>query len=420
MASLNQFLAAIRQVESSGRYGVVNSIGATGAYQVMPANIGPWTAKWYGERLSQEEFRRNKSAQDAVARGQLGEYVRKYGYRGAAQAWYGGPGGVGKSYTAGYANKVMGLVGSVPAVGGGGGQSSGNFERSERVDMKTLAEQYGFAAAFFKSSKELTHLIENATAGQWSPDKFQAQLRGTKWYRKHTDSQRKWIALQTGDPATAQRQMKTTGYHITRMAAQLGVKLSSKDIQNLALQANEYGFEEQTLQYAIAAHWVWDKNKGFQGAAANTADQIKEVYGNYGVPFSDKSVADQTKRILTGMGTLDDVMEQARNNAKNRFPGISEQIDQGATVRDIASPYMDMMSNVLEINPDSINFADDRLVSNALSYRDPRSGDEFQTMPLFQFEDQLRADPRWRRTNNAMDSAMSLATSLLSSMGLMA
>lgn len=64
---------------------------AYGRYQVLETNIGPWTERWYGRRLTPEEFRRNREAQDAVFQGQFGEYVNRYGPERAARAWYGGP-----------------------------------------------------------------------------------------------------------------------------------------------------------------------------------------------------------------------------------------------------------------------------------------------------------------------------------------
>ena len=75
---------AIKDIESSGgNYGAVNSgSGATGAYQVMPANIGPWTEKYYGKRLTQEEFKNNREAQDKVFEGEFGRLMAKYGPEG--------------------------------------------------------------------------------------------------------------------------------------------------------------------------------------------------------------------------------------------------------------------------------------------------------------------------------------------------
>lgn len=96
---------AISPIESGspqGNYTLVSKASpsgdrAYGRYQVMGANVGPWTEKWYGKRLTPQDFLQNKAAQDAVFAGQFGEYMKKYGPEGAARAWYAGEGGMKNS-----------------------------------------------------------------------------------------------------------------------------------------------------------------------------------------------------------------------------------------------------------------------------------------------------------------------------------
>lgn len=102
-SKFNRFMNAVRQQESGGNYGAGNSIGATGAYQVMPANIPSWTREALGKSVSRSKFRSSKSIQDKVASHFLNKYVKKYGYGGAAAAWYGGP-GAGAKYSRGVRN----------------------------------------------------------------------------------------------------------------------------------------------------------------------------------------------------------------------------------------------------------------------------------------------------------------------------
>lgn len=95
---------AIRTIESgspAGNYlarGPVLASGdrAYGAYQVMGNNVPNWTQKWAGRALTPSQFLADTAAQDAVFKGQFGSYVRQYGPSGAAQAWLGGPGSVGR------------------------------------------------------------------------------------------------------------------------------------------------------------------------------------------------------------------------------------------------------------------------------------------------------------------------------------
>lgn len=87
----DDFFAAIGGQESGGNYGAVNSrTGASGKYQIMPANIGPWSQKYLGYRVSVGQFRSSPQVQEELARAVLRGYWDQYGARGAAAAWYSG------------------------------------------------------------------------------------------------------------------------------------------------------------------------------------------------------------------------------------------------------------------------------------------------------------------------------------------
>lgn len=92
---VEQLAYGIREVESGGvkgdRYKVVNSIGATGAYQVMKANIPSWTKEALGRSLSLQEWLNSPSSQDKVAQYFLGKSQKQYGsWESAAAVWFSG------------------------------------------------------------------------------------------------------------------------------------------------------------------------------------------------------------------------------------------------------------------------------------------------------------------------------------------
>lgn len=97
------YRSAIADIESGGRYDAVNSntnskLGrAMGKYQIMEANIGPWSREALGREVTPDEFLKNPEIQDAVFDHKFGGYVQQYGPENAAQAWLGGPGSIGKT-----------------------------------------------------------------------------------------------------------------------------------------------------------------------------------------------------------------------------------------------------------------------------------------------------------------------------------
>lgn len=93
---------AISSIESGGNYKamgpVVNRTGdrAIGRYQVMASNVPAWTKQALGKEMTVEDFLADPASQDKVFDHIFGGYISKYGERGAAEAWFGGPGSVGK------------------------------------------------------------------------------------------------------------------------------------------------------------------------------------------------------------------------------------------------------------------------------------------------------------------------------------
>ena len=110
---------AIASIESagSGDYSALGPITAKGnraygRYQVMDFNIGPWTEKYIGRRLTPEEFLASKEAQDAVFAGEFGGNVEKYGNpQDAASVWFTGkPVATGSGYVDKFNNALGQMV----------------------------------------------------------------------------------------------------------------------------------------------------------------------------------------------------------------------------------------------------------------------------------------------------------------------
>jgi hypothetical protein len=107
---LQTYANSIAGIESAGS-GDYRAVGprtssgdrAYGRYQVMGNNVGPWTEKHYGTRLTPQEFLANDAAQDAVFAGEFGSYVDKYGNpQDAASMWFSGRPMAGNNRNDGY------------------------------------------------------------------------------------------------------------------------------------------------------------------------------------------------------------------------------------------------------------------------------------------------------------------------------
>lgn len=98
-SSMDAFAAAIRKIESgsyAGNYGAIGpatSSGdhAYGAYQVMGANIGPWTKEVLGKVMTIPEFLADSAAQDKVFYAKFGQSLDRWGSAAdAVSVWFTG------------------------------------------------------------------------------------------------------------------------------------------------------------------------------------------------------------------------------------------------------------------------------------------------------------------------------------------
>jgi hypothetical protein len=303
---------------------------------------------------------------------------------------------------------------------GGGGSAStagqGIDASGAQFDQSLLESQYGSIAESLKDT-ELQGLVAKAVNQGWSDDVFLAHLQDSKFYKKHSDAQRNWLLLQSTDPGEARHELAKQVKAVTNAAIQLGVHLAPDEIQHLAQQSllNGWADDSAKLQSAIGAHFKM-KQAHASGAAGSLQDQFNELANEYGIKVSDNTVGRWIKRNFTGRMSPDDVKTFFEQQAMALYPGLTDQIKQGHSVADIAGTYRDQMAQLLELDPNSVDVFDPT-IRKALQYQ-PDPSKPSTLMPLWQFEQMVRKDPRWLNTSNAKQSAMDTGIQILKDWGL--
>ena len=121
------------------------------------------------------------------------------------------------------------------------------------------------------------------------------------------------------------------------------------------------------------------------------------------------------ENILTGGITVQDFQRQQRTMAKQRYGHLSDLIDQGVTLEDLAANYRASAAKLLEMDPNQIDMSQGDY-EVALSY-----GEEGKkrAMTTGEWEKLLRTDQRygWEKTNNAKTEARSLASNIAQAFG---
>lgn len=426
--SFDQFMRGISAQESGGDYSAVNrGSGALGKYQVMPGNVAGWSRQVLGYSISPSTFLHSPDLQEKIVRGILKGYFDKWGPRGAAAAWYAGPGNhdldmstrsqPGGPSIKGYVDQVISKAGgsagdSYSTYSGGGGSSAPAMTKGE------TAESYGFVESMLEAIPELKKKFNQAVKEGWTPQRFQAALRDTQWWKTHSDKERQYLIKSYGDPATAKQEFSQAQIHVQQLAAQLGMQangLTKSRLKAWTYNAAALGWTDDQLRYEMGKY-VYFNGDNWNGQGGEEMQKLHDLSYSMGVQMSDSWYTNASRSILRGVGSEQQYQSQIRKQAKALFPQWSKQIDAGQTVADLANPYLTSMQQILELPGGSINLFDP-LIKGALQYKDPTTG-QGTGKPLWQFENDLRSDPRWKKTQNAQDSMMQVGHQVLAQFGL--
>lgn len=143
---------------------------------------------------------------------------------------------------------------------------------------------------------------------------------------------------------------------------------------------------------------------------------VKNLAAENGINLSDSAATSYANSIVSGKVDESTVYNTIRESAANAFPALADKIKAGISLKTLADPYIQSMSNILEVPDTGIDLFDPK-IRGALAYTMPDGS--IGTKSIYDFEKELRQDPRWQYTDNARQQASSIATTVLQDFGFM-
>lgn len=333
-----------------------------------------------------------------------------------------------KRYQASHGLAVDGIVGpktsaklglSSGGSGGGSAKSSGGSSSTKKNWEDTpegQAAMYGWSRSVINSDPELKSIFNKATKENWTVDHFIAEVRDTKWFKKHSDTYRQAIILQRSDPATYKQRVAAAKSQLTDIANRIGAKLSTSQLNTLAEQSFWFGWDANQMQQHLSGNITASKTGYYSGEAGTAQRQFTEMAAQYGISVSPSLMASWVRGAAKGTVNLDGVKQYAIKEAMSRYPALADRLKAGETLMDIASPYINSYGQILEVNPSTVGLSDPKIQA-ALSAKDKDGKPTTQT--VWEFENSLRADPRYMKTQQAQDKAMAVGHQVLRDFGLL-
>ena len=286
-----------------------------------------------------------------------------------------------------------------------------------------LARKYGYALRIMKSDPEVWALFQraaNAKKGQWTADRFVAELMSTQWYAENNEFARNAIAAEAMGGADWQAQVQTAQLAVQAEATNRGVDLTPEESQDLAEQAIAGGWleagREQLLTNALASRITATPEGQFmEGQSGNMEARWMQTAALNGLKLSRDFYASAARSVAMDLSTVEDVERQIREQAASLWPTFSQQIMNGQDARVLASGYINMMAQELEMDAEMIDL-NDPMIMSAVGGVDESGKPKMEG--LWDFQQRLRKDPRWMQTKGAADQISSTARTVMEIFGL--
>lgn len=304
------------------------------------------------------------------------------------------------------------LAGIARASNGTTGLSASQAEIDAKVRELLLADDPMWAV-FFDKHNEIYRAIRDLYIrdnGYLDPLKLKNAILATNEWRSQSTNQRSELQLKEQDPGTWQQKRDNLVFSLRRTALQLGLTIDDATLFDVADQAFNNGWANDSTRLQSLLFVKGSPNGG--GQIAGNAAQLRTKLARYGLPVNDSQIADWARNLAEGTLDPDAVDEMIRNQAKARFPHLANAIDQGLTPDDYYAPYKSALANELEMNPNAIDFFNDPQWSSVID-----GGASGRPMTLTEAARFARSLPQWQTTEKANRQAASMELKILSTFG---
>lgn len=302
-------------------------------------------------------------------------------------------------------------------------QESAQKQQKTELDLRVLAQSYGLSYDEIQAVPELKTLFQQAVEQGFDVPTFTAHLKNTAWWRATSDTQRKYMDLQYSDPTTFKAKWDETANRLNSMLVQFGIPSLVYNGTDPATM--DWALRDMT-KAAMADGWSDDRIKSWFGARIDmytpaqlggeinrTFTQLHSLAYSNGRDYNSDWYNQQVKDIAGGKKTIDQAEAEIRQQAAADYKAFSKQILAGQNALDLAAPYLRTVSTLLETPDGAVNL-NDPLMRKAMT----TTNKDGSAYGVWQLENDVRNDARWRSTSNAQDSLMKLGHAVLSDFGL--
>ena len=273
---------------------------------------------------------------------------------------------------------------------------------------ESAATAYGLTADLIKAFPELQKVYDLYKAG----DTTQAELEyyKTGYYRGLTTTSKNRAQQKASQPGVYTQGLEAFKVEQRKRLITKGINLDETTFNSVIQDAYDKGLDDNQIDLQALSRF-----KGTIGGETLGRVQTLEEYAkSFGMSYSSTTLSSWSQGIISGTNTVFDIQEKIRRDSASAYPVFADDINKGTSVDALASAYKSSMANILEIDADTISYTDPTF-RKALQYIGPDGKPAIK--PIWQFEAELRQDPRWDLTDNARATVDSLSLKVLRDYG---
>ena len=275
-------------------------------------------------------------------------------------------------------------------------------------------ESFALTAAMidraFLTDKEVGKVFQDFK-GQQGPETekaLKAALQQTKFWQKFSaDVKQEIFSSLLLDPASYQEKFRLKLDEIKNKFLTIGAPVpSTLELQDLAKKTLLFGLKGTQLDEIVFNSVKFDNNF-IAGQAGKYANDIYKAIDDYGGTI-DKTSSEFKNYVFdairTGGASVGQVKKQYADLAAQMYPNFAERFKAGATLRDVASPYLQYASQYLE---ESVTDIKNPLIQTGL----------VNGMNALDFVKEVKKSPNWQYTYNATESVLGSLKNVLTDFG---
>jgi len=323
-----------------------------------------------------------------------------------------------KKQEAAAAARSGGTVDTVGAIPPSTAAEAGVAGKDKRPWQKIIQQEFGAYAAYIGIDPVVDKALGQLARQEIDGTRFDAMVRSSQWWKNTNDFIRQWDLKERTAGSTAPKEITDRVQMMRDYAlAEFGVSLPPESVQSFARESLRQGMQDAVWKNGVGSIIVKGDNLGAidQLRSGSVGQTLRKINADYGYDASPDFINKSISNVVTGTMTTASYRDEVLKQVKALYgQDVGQLLDQGYTIKDVATPYMNVAEKTLEV--DRVDFSDPKFRA-ALDFTD-QSGNR-RRMTLAEWESRLRSDSQygWSKTDQAKNLAREAASTILKAFG---